>query len=248
MLTAVCFVVYFLVILLNFVPRRHLLKIRKILLNRRKFNVNDITVPLRSSEDMNNFRALDIANCSIKRSHHSSKLLIQGEDLAPTRKKVQGLFMQEHYKSLSHLQLEISEACRNVLDITIADFKTTIVKVTIRENYDSCPVMQSHEWSSSRLEQSQEPFNKNALLLQMVLDQRHNLDSILLSQEKSKIRLLPNPDDPDNKLNLAIHRSYQKLLNTMLLSNREVRSQMRAVHKGLIGDRRGPIILEPLYP
>ncbi|KAI3849660.1 hypothetical protein MKW92_044598, partial [Papaver armeniacum] len=50
------------------------------------------------------------------------------DHLAPTGKKIQILFMQEHIGRLSHLQLEISQACRNMLDSTGADSGTIFVR------------------------------------------------------------------------------------------------------------------------
>ncbi|RZC76699.1 hypothetical protein C5167_000830 [Papaver somniferum] len=174
---------------------------------------------MRSAEDVRRFAALDIANCRVVLGYNLSNRLLKTEDyLAPTGKKIQILFMQEHLRSLSYLPLEISQACRDMLDSTGADSGTIFVRVTTREKFDSS-VMETHKWPSHKFEQPQAPIKKNAQLLRMVLDQRHDLDTTLLRKEKSKI-------GPKGNL------EYQELLDIMLLSSREERRELRISYEG----------------
>ncbi|KAI3894102.1 hypothetical protein MKW92_041025 [Papaver armeniacum] len=142
--------------------------------------------------------------------------------------------MQEHIGRLSHLQLEIRQACRNMLDSTGADSGTIFVRVTTREKYDSS-APPTHEWPCPKFEQPQAPIKKNAQLLRKVLDQRYDLDTILLRKEKSKIQPKANSE-------------YQELLDIMLLSSREERRKQRILYADLKGKkRRGQNIFDIIY-
>ncbi|KAI3878821.1 hypothetical protein MKX03_017289 [Papaver bracteatum] len=150
----------------------------------------DIKISTRSAEDINNFLALDVANCKIERSYYLNTVLIQVEYLAPAWKKFQGLFLHEHSKRLSYLQLEMSRACRNMLDGIITDYETNSVKVIIRENYNNCPVMRTREWEFAR--QQEEPVKENAFhVSQLVIDHLNYAYSLLQRQ------LIPNDSDSD---------------------------------------------------
>ncbi|KAI3995405.1 hypothetical protein MKX01_025615 [Papaver californicum] len=191
----------------------------------------NMKISLRSAVDIKNFLALDVANCNIERCYYLNTILIQIEYLAPTWGKVQGLFLQEHSKRLSHLNLEISKACRNVADAIITDYETNSVKVTIRENYNTCPVMRTREWTFARLEQQQEPVKENtSIVSQLVMDHRNYMDSLLERQAVKNIAFISSDDSDTDEDDYVISDSDE---DEDVVNERDQRSQARFLKKVL---------------
>ncbi|KAL4197726.1 hypothetical protein AMTRI_Chr04g252550 [Amborella trichopoda] len=119
--------------------------------------LQNLQLVLMSAEDMRDFQALDVANCRIIRSHSLLSLQIQAEILTPTYEKMQTLFLQDCIIGVNHLDLQISKACMDAVDIAVL-YSTPMVFVQsmCRESYEDYPI-KCHEFS---LDGSNEPSNE----------------------------------------------------------------------------------------
>ncbi|XP_010255711.1 PREDICTED: disease resistance protein TAO1-like isoform X2 [Nelumbo nucifera] len=155
--------------------------------------INTQLIASQSMAEMKDFEALDIANCRIMRTHILVELPIWSEFIAPTYKKEQALFLQDCRPSLSILHLEISKACRRVVENVVTDSHVTIIQVTIGENYE-IPGIINHTYLQILNSEEQGEYKENPSRdLQVVLYHHDDLEYMKRVDEEIELRKYMGP-------------------------------------------------------